>query len=354
MGFLWCPFCRNPHLLSEQTCPITNRPLPNPMKQSVQIGSLIENKYLLKTRLGSGAYGVVYAAENVSLGGSVALKFLGKHSRDAAARFEQEARIANGIQHPNICRVFDMGSTGSGTPYFVMELLVGATLRARMRRGRLDPHEAGGIMTQILSGLGAAHAKGVIHRDVKPENVFLSEREGLEPVAKILDFGLAKLHLVPSRGMQPQINTAKGVALGTVLYMSPEQLQGEPVSAQSDVFASAIVLHEAIAGTHPFKGSSHVETAKRILRDPPAPLAASGTPSRKLSDVIVKALSRDPGARYESARAFQMALHEALEIIERAPLPAPQSLRIPNLATMDSEITDEPTKTIPNAIYYKR
>ena len=195
MGFVWCPFCKNPHLLTERTCPLTGQLLPTDTKvgrrQSVQIGALVEKKYLLKERLGNGAFGIVYSAENVTLGGHVALKFLGRQSKDAALRFEQEARIANSLQHPNICRVFDSGSTMGGTPYFVMELLTGVTLRARMARGPVDPHEATGIMSQVLSGLGAAHARGIVHRDIKPETIFLEERVGLVPVAKILDFGLA-------------------------------------------------------------------------------------------------------------------------------------------------------------------
>jgi serine/threonine-protein kinase len=259
--------------------------------------------------------------------------------------------------------VFDSGSTGGGTPFFVMELLSGVTLRNHMDRGPVDPREATGIMTQVLSGLGAAHAKGVIHRDIKPENVFLQEREGLEPVAKILDFGLAKLP-----GPYAKVNTAKGVALGTVLYMAPEQLRGLPVSVACDVYATALVLYEAIAGKHPFRASSHAETAAHILRTIPAPLEMiDHACPPALGAAVAKGLAKDPAARFSSAREFQAALHRALQIVERPQGPPPRTAGktgLPNLASSDSDHesdgtttqrqADETGKTIPNEIYRRR
>ena len=352
MGFVWCPFCKNPHLLTEQTCPITHLPMPTEggrtKKRSVQIGSLIDKKYVLKTLLGSGGFGVVYAAENVVDGGLFALKFLGNKTRDAALRFEQESRIAHRLQHPNICRVFDSGTTAGGTPFFVMELLAGATLGRRMDQRALDPHEAVGIMVQVLSGLSAAHAMGVIHRDIKPENIFLEEQQGLEPVAKILDFGTAKL-----RDALLMINTAKGMSVGTILYMSPEQVQGHQVGIQSDIFASAVVLYEAIAGRHPFPGKSHLEVATRILRESPAPLRARvGACSPAFCSVVATALEKDPARRSGSAEQFRDALEAALRTMER-PRQVERSAenRLPDLG--DSADDEAETLRFPSTDYDK-
>jgi len=344
VGFLWCPFCKNPHLLSEQTCPLTGQTLQVVgKKKSVEIGSLVQNKYLLKKCLGTGAFGVVYAAENVILGGHVALKFLGKQSDEAAARFHQEARIANSLGHPNICRVFDVGSTRSGTPFFAMELLHGQTLRERMARGRLRAAEACSIFSQVLSGLGAADAQGVVHRDMKPENVFLEAREGLEPVARVLDFGLAKL-VGRAAG-----HTGRGLVVGTVAYMAPEQVVGDPISDRCDLFAIGVMLYESLARLHPFRATNHAEMSRRILREPQEPLSRhspQATPA--LESFLARALEKDPARRFSSARAMQIALHEAMGVVEWDD--APPLSEIPRLPSFDE---NESSQTIPNQ-FYKR
>ncbi|HSO32749.1 MAG TPA: serine/threonine-protein kinase [Labilithrix sp.] len=336
--FLWCPFCRNPHLLSERFCPITGHAIGTTVtrKKSVEIGSLIQEKYLLQRRLGHGAFGVVYAAENIALGGQVALKFLGTQSPDAALRFQQEAKIANSLGHPNICRVYDSGATKGGTPFFVMELLQGETLRSRMSRGPVDVGEVVGMMSQVLSALGAAHAKDVIHRDIKPENIFLEERDGLDPLAKVLDFGLAKL-----AGSKAKLQTARGLALGTMTYMAPEQALGHGVSARSDLFACAIVLYEAIAGGHPFHGETDASIVARILKDTPKPLSAVRPSSpAALDELLSKALAKAPESRFGSAREFQAALHKVMGIVEPRPIPprkAPTREGLPSLVDDDAD-----------------
>ena len=231
--------------------------------------------YEILAPLGAGGMGEVYRARDERLKRDVAVKVLpGSLSSDPERlkRFEQEAQAAGGLNHPNITAVYDVGQH-DGAPYVVQELLEGETLRATLLHGRLPSRKAIDYASQIARGLAAAHEKGVVHRDLKPENLFLT-RDGR---AKILDFGLAKLiqprqqdggspSVLPTQGEA----TEPGVVLGTLGYMSPEQVRGRPADARSDIFAFGCVLYEMLSGQRAFRGDTAADTMSAILtREPP-------------------------------------------------------------------------------------
>lgn len=233
--------------------------------------------YEILAPIAAGGMGEVYRARDARLGREVAIKVLpGELSRDPdrLRGFEQEARAASQLNHPNILAVFDIGSH-EGAPYFVSELLEGDTLRERLASGELPVRKAVEYATQIARGLAAAHEKGIVHRDLKPENLFITK----DGHVKILDFGLVKLmgrdgllgeQLTMSRG------TDAGTMLGTVGYMSPEQVRGQNVDLRSDIFSFGTILYEMLSGRRAFKGSTAVETLNAILKEEPPDLSESG------------------------------------------------------------------------------
>jgi len=220
--------------------------------------------YEILAPLGAGGMGEVYRARDPRLGREVAVKVLPQDlatDPDRLRRFETEAKAAGALNHPNLLAVFDTGRDGD-TPYVVFELLEGETLRPRLERGALPTRKALDYAIQIARGLAAAHDRGIVHRDLKPENLFLT-RDGR---VKILDFGLAKLRptqeAAESRTTQTAITDA-GTVVGTVGYMSPEQVRGQAVDHRSDLFSFGSVLYEMLAGQRPFRGGSSVETMTR-------------------------------------------------------------------------------------------
>ncbi|HTM23899.1 MAG TPA: serine/threonine-protein kinase, partial [Vicinamibacterales bacterium] len=221
--------------------------------------------------IGAGGMGEVVRARDARLGRDVAVKVLPAlfaSDVDRLRRFEQEARAAAALNHPNILVVYDVGAA-EGVPYVVSELLEGETLRQTLERGALTPRKAIDYGVQIASGLAAAHDKGIVHRDVKPENVFITSDERV----KILDFGLAKLTQVEAAlssasmmvtGMR---QTSPGMLMGTVAYMSPEQVRGAPADTRSDIFALGALIYEMITGRVAFQRETTAETVTAILRD---------------------------------------------------------------------------------------
>src|SRR5262249_10928065 len=233
--------------------------------------------------------------------------------RDRLQRFEREARIAGSLNHPNLLSLFDVGAH-DGAPYLVTEMLEGATLRGLLTGGSLPPRKAVEYGVQIARGLAAAHEKGIIHRDLKPENLFVT-RDGR---VKVLDFGLAKLTRPgEAEKARPEVSTATsptdaGVLLGTVGYMSPEQVRGQPADERSDIFALGAVLYEMLSGRRAFKRDSQVETLNAILKEEPPGVGGPGPPIPPAVERIVRrCLEKDPAERFRSAHDVAFAL-EAL------------------------------------------
>ncbi|HTI37761.1 MAG TPA: protein kinase [Vicinamibacterales bacterium] len=268
--------------------------------------------YEIVDPIGAGGMGEVFRARDTRLGRDVALKILPTTfaaDQDRLRRFEQEARSAAALNHPNILAVYDVGTT-NGVPYVVSELLDGRTLRAILEGGGLPTRKAIDYGVQIAGGLSAAHEKGIIHRDIKPENVFVTK----DGRAKILDFGLAKLADMPTAdgARATMTQTDPGMVVGTVGYMSPEQLRAEPVDARSDVFSLGAVLYEMFAGERAFKGKTAVDTMSAILKEDPAdfpPAAHASAPA--VERVVRRCLEKNVDERFQSARDIMFAL-EAL------------------------------------------
>jgi hypothetical protein len=267
--------------------------------------------YEIVAPLGAGAMGAVYRARDTRLGREVAIKVLPPHlmnSPDALARFEREVQAVAALNHPNILALHDIGREGAIT-FAVTELLEGETLRATVSRGAVPPRRALDLLVQIARGLGAAHERGIVHRDIKPENLFLT-RDGR---IKILDFGVATHRDTALAGDASTVHaTEPGVIVGTLSYMAPEQLAGEPATARSDLFALGIVAHELLTGDHPFTRQSTTEMMGAILRDQPPPLGrAVSDLAPGLSRVLARCLEKAPADRLSSARDLAMYL-EAL------------------------------------------
>ena len=264
--------------------------------------------YEIVAKLGEGGMGEVYRARDTRLDRDVAIKILGRAlsgDDDRLRRFTIEAQTTGVLNHPNILAIYDVG-VHDEVPYLVSELLDGATLRARLDEARLPLSKALDVARQVASGLAAAHAKGITHRDIKPENIFIT-RDGR---AKILDFGLAK-HRAQAGLDETRLQsvTAAGVVLGTVGYMSPEQVRGEAADARSDIFSFGVVLYELLSGERPFKGATAVQTMNAILTEDPPDTSTSGRLLPPALDRVVRhCLEKNPDERFQSARDLAFAL----------------------------------------------
>src|SRR5881398_3051275 len=258
--------------------------------------------YEIQSPLGAGGMGEVYRTRDTRLDREVAIKVLpAGFARDPERlrRFQQEAQAAAALNHPNILAVHDFGEH-EGSPYMVTEFLEGETLRERLRPGTLPVRKATEYAEQVARGLAAAHEKGVVHRDLKPENIF-GTRDGR---IKILDFGIAKLTRAGADGPTFQMAaTEPGMVLGTVGYMSPEQVRGEAVDHRSDIFAFGAILYEMLTGKRAFKRNSSIETLSAILKEEPEDLAdAMPNVPPQLEKLVRRCLEKDREVRFQSAR----------------------------------------------------
>ncbi|MBX3200457.1 MAG: protein kinase [Labilithrix sp.] len=365
--FVRCPHCRTPHDAGERVCPNTGlrmpenprpatreasrsadvrsrmselpppsrRPEPlafDPQRDRVRgqsnapsgevsgtipptrdlnrelFGQTVGGRYRIKGVLGEGGMGTVYDAEHIGLSRQVAIKVLSPtqaKKRVAVKRFQQEARAAGAIGHPNICEVYDLGLLDDGSPYLVMEKLVGQTLAERIaKEGGLPFDDVVDVVSQVLSGLIAAHDKGIVHRDIKPENIFLARRLGCPPIIKLLDFGVSKMMAEFQTGDDALDLTRTGMVMGTPYYMSPEQARGERnLDGRVDVYACGVVMYEAIAGKRPFLAPNYNALLLAIINTKPRSIRElrPATPP-ELEAIIRRAMEKSRADRYATAK----------------------------------------------------
>jgi eukaryotic-like serine/threonine-protein kinase len=258
-------------------------------------GRILEGKYHLQTRIGSGGMGAVYLARRIHIGDEVAVKVLHAHyvaEASAVERFRREARAAAMLRHPNVVAIYDFGEARGDSPAFiVMELVNGFSLRALLQRERrLFPERAVALLREICTGVGAAHRHNVVHRDIKPDNIIVCPPEHPdEPEkVKVLDFGIAKLRdLAPDQGL-----TQTGAVLGTPYYMSPEQCRGDALDPRSDVYSLGAMLYEMIAGQPPFLANTITGVVAKHLTETPALLSRHAPVTPALEAVVMRALAK--------------------------------------------------------------
>src|SRR2546425_6510593 len=280
-------------------------------------------RYEIRSKIGAGGMGEVYLAQDTKLDRKVALKILPADlaaNHDRMRRFLQEAKAASALNHPNIITIYEIDETESGH-FIATEFIDGETLRERALKAPLRLAEALEIAAQIAGAVSAAHAAGIVHRDVKPENVMIRT----DGIVKVLDFGLAKLtaplsidsidNEAPTR---PNVNTDPGVVMGTAVYMSPEQARGLTIDARTDIFSLGIVLYEMIAGRLPFDGSNRNEIMASILGDKePQPLTRySSEAPTELGRIVLKALRKNKDERYQTIKDMLLDLQSLKQELE--------------------------------------
>src|SRR5262245_13258626 len=276
----------------------------------LQSGDTIEGKYRIVRLLGEGGMGAVYEGVNTRIHRKVAIKVL--HATvaakaDVVQRFEKEAQAAGRIGSEHIVEVLDLGNLPTGERFMVMEYLEGESLGDRIKRKkRIGPHEMAHVLYQLLEGLAAAHAAGIIHRDIKPDNVYLlNTKAGQRDFVKLLDFGVSKFNTLDA----DMSMTKTGAVMGTPFYMAPEQARGGKVDIRSDLYSVGVVVYQAVTGRVPFHAETFNELVFKIALESPEPaeLVAPGLDLR-FAQLIARAMMRDVNARFQAARDFQAAV----------------------------------------------
>ena len=310
--------------------------------------------YRVTSQLGEGGMGVVYLAQHPVIGRKVAIKLLHAvlaRDPDIVARFFNEARAIHMIAHENIVEILDFGQTADGQPYFIMEYLTGESLSELVSRGALDVTRVQAIGSQMCRALAAAHTKGIVHRDLKPHNVQMCTKADGSMLVKILDFGVAKILASPD-GSQ-SVKTRTGSLMGTPLYMSPEQCKGAgALDHRTDIYSLGVMLFEMVAGRPPFVAEGVGELfAKHMLEDPPPVTEfAPATPSH-VAAAIMKALAKDPQARFPDMEEFRKALVGEIKLavpasaggtgMRRLSNPSPSQTLSPRASTTLSSASSE-------------
>jgi hypothetical protein len=300
-----CPRCGRCYDRTQSSCADDDAPLMHPLP----VDRTIHGRYRLDRLIGRGGMGMVYSAADLRLGRVVAIKLM--HAADAdERRFEREARVLARLNHPHIVAVYDYGTVGSGLAFLVMEQLRGATLRQETRRlGPMSPRHVAAWLGPIAEAMIAAHAAGVIHRDLKPDNVYFAEEAG-RVTPKVLDFGLAKLSGVDMT-TAPAL-TEPGRVMGTLAYMSPEQLEGKDIDERADVFSIGVMVIEALTGDNPFQRRETLSTITALLREP-ARLVASSAEIAALDGALQRCIAKQASDRYPDMSTMRSELMAALE-----------------------------------------
>ena len=310
-----CPACGLCYDSNVEVCTEDDSPLA----LTLPVERTIEQHYRLDKVLGKGGVAIVYRAMDLRLNRTVAVKVLARSvmdSPDASRRFEREARMLAKLAHPRIVTIHDFGRTQQGCAFLVMEYLRGATLGWRLRKsGPYRPEIAALLFDQILDGLEAAHRTGVVHRDLKPDNVLIEEgKEGEGRSVKLLDFGLAKFH--PSSGVDNTNLTLPGYVIGTLAYMAPEQLNGEQADERSDLFAIGVMVFEALSGRKPYRGRTPAQVLKS-MHETDVALPGDSRAIRELNRVIQRCLVGNPAKRFPSASELRETLVPAIRACQR-------------------------------------
>jgi serine/threonine protein kinase len=281
-----------------------------------RIGQVLLDQLRIEERIGAGGMGAVYRARQTTLGRDVAIKILHPdlaRNPDAVRRFHREARISTALDHPNVVRVFLFGQLADGSLYLVMEMLRGRTLAEMLRvEGHLPVHRALHIATQAADGIGEAHVQGIVHRDVKPENVFLITKGRDPDFVKVLDFGIARV----VRGEDQTSATQSGLVFGTARYISPEGAAGESTDARSDVYSLGVMTYQLLCGETPFDAASPVTLLMKHIHDPPPHIRSRSGGQHvpdAIADVVMRALTKNAEGRYDDAAEFAEVLRGAAQ-----------------------------------------
>jgi serine/threonine-protein kinase len=312
-----CSSCAFDAATDEQQCPRCGSILRDPL-----VGTVLGDRYRILSRIGVGGMGAVYRAEHTMMKREVAVKVLLPEfgGRDEfARRFEREAQSASRLAHPNIITVTDFGRTADGSLFLAMELLAGHSLTSVIKAGPLPRDRALAIARQMLDALEHAHGAGVVHRDLKPDNIMLLERSARADIVKILDFGIAKVS-EPASGREAL--TQAGVIFGTPDYLSPEQALGEPVDARADIYAAGVILFEMLTGRRPYESEDKVRIISMHLSHP-LPRMRDVSPAvdvpLPIEQAVLQALEKQREHRFASAAAFQAALEDAEAVVAASP-----------------------------------
>lgn len=281
------------------------------------LGRELDRRFSIQERIGAGGMGTVYRATQLAVNRSVAIKVLSPFYATrprSVRRFVKEARAASRLNHPNIVTLYDFGQAAEGYLYIVMELLHGESLTDLLRHGPVSLRRAVMILEQVCAALTEAHSKGVVHCDLKPDNVFIVRRHDQEDAVKVLDFGIAKI--VSADGGSSSGAASREVC-GTPDYMSPERILGRPVGPETDLYSLGIILHQVLTGTRPYAATNPMQVCLRHLNDPipvlPPTLAADGSPSGPVQELLVRLLHKEPSSRLRSADEARSALRALIE-----------------------------------------
>jgi serine/threonine-protein kinase len=295
-------------------------------------GKLLHGKYRVTDFIAEGGMGTVLEGQDLDSGRPVAIKVLRAAAGPTTVRrFQREIRIARAIAHPNVCAIYDSGTLDNGHPFLVMERLYGDTVKTRLRAaGPMALREAVAVLQQTLSALEAAHDAGIVHRDIKPGNIFLVSPPGALPSARLIDFGLARFVTTPRASMADySVVTQANVIIGTPSYMAPEQISGEKaVDERVDIWSCGLTLYELLAGRRPFGGTNPDKVASKIMLETPMPLSVVRRDLPSQIDVILGgAIAKNRDQRYRSAKQFRAVLAEFMRAVPhqappRAPAPS--------------------------------